>query len=321
MLGAKFVDILLILVIIGLVAVAPVFVSYIVAAFKSEPNTPQTLALLPDIPINYTTVEGVKVRYITIGSGPIVVLLHTFRSQLDIYYKIIPVLSKSFTVYAFDYPGHGYSDIPAVDYTPQFFADKVEGFLNDRDLHNITLAGVSIGATLSLMLAAKRNSRIDRVIAINPYDYLGAGIGRGNAIANLVITMCKLPVLGGTTMRLNNRMVERKVMEGTVSNPNAISNEFAEELYLSGTRKGYYQAFLNLIRHADMWNDVKSSYKNIEIPVLLVYGENDWARKEERNQTESSIPNVKTEFVAQGGHWLMLDYPDNVIDLIRKFSV
>lgn len=314
-------DILFIMVIIGLFAIAPVFVSYIVAAFKSEPTTPKTLALLPDIPINYTTIDGVNIRYITTGSGPILVLLHTFRSQLDIYYKIISELSKSFTVYAFDYPGHGYSDIPEVDYTPQFFAEKVEAFLNDRNLQNITLAGVSIGATLSLMLAGKRNSRIDRVIAINPYDYLGAGIGRGNAIANLVITMCKLPVLGGTFMRLNNRMVERKVMEGTVSNPDAISNEFAEELYLSGIRKGYYQAFLNLIHHADMWDEVKSSYKNIEIPVLLAYGEKDWAHTEERNQTQSLIPNVQTESVPEGGHWLMLDYPDNVIDLIRKFLV
>ena len=314
-------DILLILVIIVLFAIAPVFVSYIVAAFKSEPTTPQTLALLPDISVNYTIVDGVNIRYITIGSGPNLVLLHTFRSQLDIYYKIIPELSKSFTVYAFDYPGHGYSDIPEVDYTPQFFAEKVEGFLNDRDLQNITLAGVSIGATLSLMLAAKRNSRIDRVIAINPCDYVGAGIERGNAIAKLFITMCKLPVLGGTFMRLNNRLAERKVIEGTVSNSDAISNEFAEELYLSGTRKGYYQAFLNLIHHADMWDEVKSSYKNIEIPVLLAYGDNDWAHKEERNQTQSLIPNVQTESVPQGGHWLMLDYPDNVIDLIRKFSV
>ena len=70
-----------------------------------------------------------------------------------------------------------------------------------------------------------------------------------------------------------------------------------------------------------MWHEVKSSYENIEIPVLLAYGEKDWAHTEERNQTESLIPNVHTEPVPQGGHWLMLDYPDNVIALIRKFSV
>jgi pimeloyl-ACP methyl ester carboxylesterase len=42
----------------------------------------------------------------------------------------VPELAKYFTVYALDYPGHGYSDIPQARYDTDFFVDFVEGFLS-----------------------------------------------------------------------------------------------------------------------------------------------------------------------------------------------
>jgi pimeloyl-ACP methyl ester carboxylesterase len=57
----------------------------------------------------------------------------------------VPELSKRFTVYALDYPGHGYSDIPQARYDAAFFTKAVEGFLDKLDLRDVTLAGVSIG--------------------------------------------------------------------------------------------------------------------------------------------------------------------------------
>jgi pimeloyl-ACP methyl ester carboxylesterase len=52
-----------------------------------------------------------KLRYIKTGAGPNLVLLHTLRTQLDLFEKVVPGLAKHFTVYALDYPGHGYSDM------------------------------------------------------------------------------------------------------------------------------------------------------------------------------------------------------------------
>jgi pimeloyl-ACP methyl ester carboxylesterase len=109
------------------------------------------------------------------------VLLHTLRTQLDLFEKLVPELSNRFTVYALDYPGHGYSDIPPARYDADFFAHTVEGFLEALDLRDITLAGISIGASISLILAARRNPCIARAVAINPYDYAkGRGIARSS---------------------------------------------------------------------------------------------------------------------------------------------
>ena len=62
----------------------------------------------------------------------------------------MPELSKRFTVYALE---------------------AVEGFLDKLDLRDVTLAGVSIGGAIALIIAARRNPRVARVVSINPYDY------------------------------------------------------------------------------------------------------------------------------------------------------
>ena len=73
------------------------------------------------------------------------------------------------------------------------------------DIRQATIVGISIGATISLVLAARRNPRVTRVIAVNPYDYWPAGGIRKSALAaRLVLTPSGVPVLGTTIMRLRN---------------------------------------------------------------------------------------------------------------------
>ena len=81
-------------------------------ATRPVPQAPRKLRWAPDIPVEYVEVGGNTLRYIKTGTGPVVVLLHTLRTQLDLFEKVVPKLAKHFTVYALDYPGHGYSDIP-----------------------------------------------------------------------------------------------------------------------------------------------------------------------------------------------------------------
>ncbi len=103
-----------------LALVGTVLLSYLIEAFRAAPETPTQLEWDPQIPIRYVEVNGIKLRYITVGKGPPLLLAHTLRTQLDLFQKVIPRLSQHFTVYAFDYPGHGFSDIPKVEYTPVF---------------------------------------------------------------------------------------------------------------------------------------------------------------------------------------------------------
>jgi hypothetical protein len=97
---------LLLIVVASLILL--VLVSFGVEALRRRPSTPMALYWAPNIPIKTTVIDGNRLRYIKTGKGRNLVLLHTLRTQLDIFEKLVPLLSKSFTVYALDYPGHGF---------------------------------------------------------------------------------------------------------------------------------------------------------------------------------------------------------------------
>jgi pimeloyl-ACP methyl ester carboxylesterase len=277
--------------------------------------------LAPTIPIQTTVIGGNTIRYIKTGTGPNLVLLHTLRTQLDIFEKLVPLLSKSFTIYALDYPGHGFSDIPKTNYDTDLFVKTVEEFLNKLDLKNVTLAGISIGGVIPLIIAANQNPRVKKVIAINPYDYArGMGITRGNGWAWLTLNLARVPVLGETVMRLRNRFIEHRILQGGMANPNAITPGFGAQVRASGSRPGHYRAFLNLIRHAATWDEARQRYGDIRVPVLVIYGDHDWSRQEERRRTVEAIPGAKVETVVNGGHFLSLDQPERLAELIKSFD-
>jgi pimeloyl-ACP methyl ester carboxylesterase len=272
-----------------------VVLSYIVEALRSAPKRPETLVWAPTIPIEYVDLGGIRVRCIKTGVGPNLVLLHTLRTQLDMFQKIIPELAKHFTVHTFDFPGHGWSDIPNAAYAPEDFYQWTAAYLDKVDIRQAAIVGISIGGTISLVLAARQNPRVTGVIAVNPYDYWPAGgIRKSSLAARLVLTPSGVPVLGATIMRLRNRYISDRIFEGGLASPEALPKELAEEFYEVGARRGHYQGFLNLLAHERLWPRARDEYASIKVPVLLVYGEQDWAPPVDRERTRSLIPNVAT---------------------------
>jgi pimeloyl-ACP methyl ester carboxylesterase len=300
--------------------VAIVVISYLVEALRPSPKRPNKLRWAPDIAIEYTDLDGVKVRYIKTGAGPNLVLLHTLRTQLDIFQKVVPELAKHFAIYAYDYPGHGWSDIPKADYTLEDFYKWTAAFLDKLDIRQASIAGISIGGTNALILAARQNPRIRQVISINPYDYWpSGGVRTSSVMARLILIPANIPILGATLMRLRNRFVSDRIMEGGVASANSLPRELARELYEVGERPGHYQGFLNLLAHERLWPEARKEYARIKVPVLLVYGEQDWAPIKARDYDCSLIPGVMIETVRQGGHFLSLDRPKELEQLILGF--
>jgi pimeloyl-ACP methyl ester carboxylesterase len=292
--------------------------SHIMEALRPVPQAPKTLRWAPDIPINYIDVGGYRLRYIKAGRGPNLVLFHSIRTQLDLFEKVVPELANHFTVYALDYPGHGYSDIPKARYDADFFADSVEGFLIVLDLRDVTLSGVSIGGAIPLIIAGRRNPRVARVVAINPYDYAkGRGMARSSLPGWMVTVTSDIPVIGETVMRLRNFIIMKAVLRGGVANPKSIPTALLQEMYEVGNRPGHYRAFISLLRNAASWEVATKAYGNINVPVRLVWGDKDWARPSEREHDRSLLSGAQMVTVENGGHFLSLDRPDAVIEQLK----
>jgi pimeloyl-ACP methyl ester carboxylesterase len=189
------------------------------------------------------------------------------------------------------------------------------------DISQAVVVGISIGGTIALVLAARHNPRIAKVIAVNPYDYWPAGgLRKSSLTARLVLTFSEVPVLGATFMRLRNRFVSDRIFEGGLASRVALPKELAKEFYDVGARPGHYQGFLNLLAHERLWRNARKEYPNINVSVLLVYGDQDWAPDGERKRTRSLIPGVVTETLRNGSHFLSLDRPQEMVRLIVGFA-
>ena len=308
-----------------LLAVAAAFlllwlISYLVEGLRRAPRAPTMLRWAPQIAVNHIDVDACRLRYIKTGQGKPLVLLHTLRTQLDLFEKVVPELSTRFTVYALDYPGHGFSDIPAGRYDAEFFARGVGQFLEKLGLREVVMCGVSIGGAIALILAGNGNDRIARVVAVNPYDYArGRGMARGSWLGWMITQTAQIPVVGPMVMRLRNFAIMEAVLEGGVAERTSIPPALMREMYEVGNRRGHYRAFISLLRHASSFEAARRCYAHIKLPVLVVWGDKDWARADERDQEQALIPAAQTATIANGGHFLPLDRPRELQDLIIRF--
>ncbi len=161
--------------------------------------------------------------YTKAGVGPPLVVLHTNRTQLEYFRDLSPLLAGSYTVYAVDLPGHGYSSIdPTAPYDEPYMRRAVVGLIKGLDLRDVTLVGESIGAVLSLTAAAEIPDRVRAVYAFNTYDYetrFADGVRRGNWFANLILGGLQVPIFGAIGGALENRTVLKKIMSGGYADP------------------------------------------------------------------------------------------------------
>ena len=312
---------LTVLIVVVGAGAATVLVSHLVEVLRKAPAPPEALSWGPGMTIRYLNLNGVRLRYALAGTGPPLLLLHTLRTQLDMFQKIIPLLTDRFQVHALDYPGHGFSDIPPGEYSAEFFIRAVSGFLEQLDLKRAVVVGESIGASIALVLAARNNPRLRAVVAINPYDYdRGRGLRRSSALANLFFGLNDVPILGATVTRLRNLQVVRKVLEGGVHRADSLPDALAGEMYRVGNRRGHYRAFMALVHHWPDWARLPSEYPAIRIPVLLLYGDHDWSRPPEREATARAVPGSRMQTLPDTGHFASLDSPEPIVRAILQFA-
>ncbi len=265
------------------------------------------------------TMPGGDLRYLRLGAGRTVVLLHTLRTQLEYFLPLVRGLGDEFDVVIPDLPGHGQSAAPTVEYTAEYFTDTIEQFLEASGLEDVLLAGESIGASIALAIAGRRNPRVAGVVAINPYDYgRWGGIRRSSALANVLFTAMLWPVIGAIVARAGTRGILRRVLEGGLSDPRKLPRKLLDDLYRCGSLPGHARAFRSLCTHWPSWIRARAAYQAIRRPVTLVHGDEDWSRPEEREANARAIQSVRRLSLPHCGHFSCLEEPQHVARIIRK---
>lgn len=264
----------------------------------------------------FARADGSRLRYYTAGTGPALVLLHTVRTQLDYFQRVIPHLWEHFTVYALDLPGMGWSDIvtDARYEEPDLRAAVVE-FVTGMNLWGVTLAGESLGASLALSASVDLSKKVTRVVALNSYDY-PEGVERGNWLARIIIGTIRMPVIGPVFATQEPRPIMRAVLLGGFADARQFPEDFLTELLRSGRRSGYAEVARGLYRNLPSLDRARSRYAEISAPVTLVYSEHDWSHADERHRVAAALPNVERIDLPDTGHFSALERPERVAQII-----
>lgn len=115
---------------------------------------------------SYFDSHGVKVHYVTVGSGEPVILIHGWMADATMWGRdakgnAAPKAPEGFEMIAIDCRGHGKSDKPhdPSQYGPEMAEDVVR-LLDHLKIKKAHLLGYSMGAYIAGMVAAKHPDRV-----------------------------------------------------------------------------------------------------------------------------------------------------------------
>lgn len=256
------------------------------------------------------------------GDPPLVILHGLGGSHLEWERLVLPYLEIERKVIVLDFPGHGTSG-SLENATLEDLVEVVHRFLVRKRIRRAVVAGQSMGAAVSLMVAAKYPEIIKGVLAQGaPYrirDHLG--ILRGFA------QYLRL------SAHLNPRLADlRKGVLLFLDAPKIMAWVFAthDMLHISSDADSVLRADA---RHADPRTyfdllycmadfDLRGQLSRIprEVPVLLVDG--DKVRIPSIDTLEGLsrlIPHAKTYVVKNAGHLAPLSHPQEFCGILETF--
>lgn len=118
--------------------------------------------------------RGARVRYVEVGRGPVLVLLHDMLSSSLEWDDVVTQLARKFRVVTIDLPGHGESEkLPPSHFRYGFdaFADAIIDVIAALGTARVHLCGRALGALVAITVAAKYPAVVDRLALVAPDVY------------------------------------------------------------------------------------------------------------------------------------------------------
>jgi pimeloyl-ACP methyl ester carboxylesterase len=144
----------------------------LIIIFLSVQNTVAQVATKPASPPpglvhKYATIKGIKIHYVTGGKGEPLLLIHGFGQNWFMWNRIMPALSKHFTIIAPDLPGVGESGKPKDGYDKKTMAANMHELMKKLGYTNINLAGHDIGLMVAYAYAAQFGNEVKKVALLD----------------------------------------------------------------------------------------------------------------------------------------------------------
>jgi pimeloyl-ACP methyl ester carboxylesterase len=265
------------------------------------------------------TVNGVNIHYVIGGEGEPLVLIHGFGQNWFMWNRLLPELSKHFTVIAPDLRGVGESDKPADGYDKKTMATDIHELVKKLGYKSINLVGHDIGLMVAYAYAAQFGSEVKKVALL---DALLPGVEPVWSDLN-----GKLWWFGFFGWPASGQIVAGKEREfltnfwpvvGHVNNAftKEETDEFVRAYSVPGATTGSFHWFGAFPQ--DVMDNHEFMKQKLSMPLLAMGGEFQSASflADHSRLVASNVQEVK---ITGAGHWLVQEQTDQVLKGLEDF--
>jgi pimeloyl-ACP methyl ester carboxylesterase len=269
---------------------------------------------------------GLRVRVLSHGRGPAVVLLHGGAENAAIWAPLFPEL-RHFRLLAVDLPGHGLSDPVAFrrGQVREYARRLIDDILDALGLDEVPVIGHSLGAMFALWHAAAGSDRISEVVAIGEPAVALPGVR-----VRMPLSLLTVRGLGAVVLRSPSphRVYRRMLAQGQGSAEVAAApDSLIEVLRLSARRPGNARTAASLMHAIDRFRRPRpesvltsAELAAIAIPAIFILGSDDPYLSIERARPSIDLIQGARLCEVSGGHAPWLVDAQHAADLITTHS-
>jgi pimeloyl-ACP methyl ester carboxylesterase len=264
------------------------------------------------VTMQHADVNGIKIAYGVLGSGPPLVLIMGYRlSSLAWPLDFIEALAEKFTVVLFDNRGTGASDKPTIGYEISNMARDVSGLLDHLEIARTNILGYSMGGAIAQEFVRQFPDRVLGLV--------------------LCATMC-----GGPRATYAPPSVVKVMRELDGLTPEEIARQIWSVTYAPGYLESHRELAENQMRReiaaptplhaADLQYqafaefDCSKALPNIRVPTLVMTGDLDRLVAPQNSKFIAGlIPGARLIVIPGCGHRMMWEATDECVGFVTKF--
>lgn len=260
--------------------------------------------------------SGIRLRVTDVGSGPVVLFLHSALLSRRTWDRVQELLAPSFRVVALDLPGFGESEKPSAArfaYTIEAFRGVVTDLFAGLQLGRAHVVGHGLGGAIALAIAAQTPELCGKLVLAGAHCYpTTRDLARRMASVPLVGGLLFKQVLGRTAFRAYFRDV-------LVSNARRIESERPDQFFATLASPEGRNSALATLRATHDARSVVAQLTRIQSPSLVVWGRHDQiypaalGRRLAREIRGAGFELLDT------GHLVHEEAPERFAELVRDF--
>ena len=267
---------------------------------------------MPSVEIN-----GIETYYEDYGDGQPIVVLHGATANHQVWAEQLQPLTDDYRVILYDLRGHGKTGSSDLDrYTADTYADDLAVLVDALNLDQPVVLGHSLGGMIGYRFADEHPEKLSALItvgAITPESFSAGERAFKFAHSRVITPLMEYKwVLDGAVW------VQQKLF-GDDSTPDRDRLEELREAHECETPELPTDERTKITRGLQEYLTSSWSWQSSEVPVLMLYGENEPFIESHASYLKTKLDNCRTAEIPEASHNSQVDNPEFIRTRVREF--